>query len=57
MKTKPPNAPQMPVTVEQYLDVLTTQRKLSEHTTTNYRRDLLELIALNAAANGTELAA
>lgn len=32
--------------IESYLDCLKTQRKLSPHTTDNYRRDLLELVAM-----------
>ncbi len=39
--------------IDGYLDSLTTQRKLSHHTITNYRRDLLELAAL-AAVDGKQ---
>src|SRR5680860_514674 len=32
--------------IDGYLDCLKTQRKLSPHTTDNYRRDLLELVVM-----------
>src|SRR4051812_13868695 len=39
--------------IDGYLDNLTTQRKLSHHTISNYRRDLLELAEL-ATSNGKQ---
>ena len=40
---------------QRYLEHLRTQRKLSPHTTDNYRRDLVELAALTEGAAWTEV--
>ena len=46
------NAPPMPPQVAGYLDSLRTQRQLSPHTISNYGRDLHELGAMAASADG-----